>query len=111
MSARRHEAGKCEGCGQRTDRIARAGSPSGGPVHSIRKNSFLPGSGPTDLHYGKNGLVLSGVERTGPPSGGPARVVRRGWAGCGRERGANRATGTRSAETAGSASMIGLAGG
>ena len=32
---------------------------SGGPVRSIRKNHVLPGSGPTDLHYGKNGHVLS----------------------------------------------------
>ena len=30
------------------------------------------GSGPPDLHYGKNVFVLSGVERTGPPGGGPA---------------------------------------
>ena len=33
----------------------------------------LPGSGPTDLHFGKNGIVLSGFERTGPPDGCPAR--------------------------------------
>jgi hypothetical protein len=63
-----------------------------------------------DLHYGKNGLILSGVERTGPPNGGPARVARRGRAGGGQERGANRATGTRSAETDETASMIGPAG-
>ena len=31
----------------------RAGPPSGGQVRSIRKNIVLPGSGPTDLHYGK----------------------------------------------------------
>ena len=36
----------------------RAGPPSGGPVRSIRKNIVLPGSGPTDLHYGKNGYDL-----------------------------------------------------
>ena len=36
----------------------RAGLPSGGLVRSIRKNIVLPGSGPTDLHYGKNGYVL-----------------------------------------------------
>ena len=64
----------------------------GGPVRSIRKNHVLPGSGPSDLHYGKNGYVLSGVERTGPPDGGPARVVRRGRAGAGGERGADRLT-------------------
>jgi hypothetical protein len=49
--------------------------------------------------------------RTGPTDGGPARVARRGWAGGGRERGADRATRTRSAETGESASMIGPAGG
>ena len=75
-----------------TGRNERAGPPSGGPVRSIRKNHVLPGSGPTDLHYGKNGIVLSGVERTGPPGGGPARVARRGRAGAGGERGADRAT-------------------
>ena len=37
----------------------RAGPPSGRPVCSIRKNIVLPGSGPTDLHYGKNGYVLA----------------------------------------------------
>ena len=83
---------------------------AGRPVRSIRKNIVLPGSGPTDLHFGKNDLVLSGVERTGPPSGGPARVARCGRAGGGRERGADRATKTRSAETDESASMIGPAG-
>ena len=41
----------------RTGRIERAGPPPGGPVRSIRKNNVLPGSGPTDLHYGKNGYV------------------------------------------------------
>ncbi len=46
-----------EGCGQLTGRIERAGPPPGGPVRSIRKNNVLPGSGPTDLHYGKNGYV------------------------------------------------------
>jgi hypothetical protein len=81
-----------------TDRIARAGPPSGGPVRSIRKNSVLPGSCSTDHHYGKHCLVLSGVERTGPIGGGPARVARRWWAGGGRERGTDRATRTRSAE-------------
>ena len=55
--------------------------------------------------------VLSGVERTGPPGGGPARVARRERAGGGRERGADRATRTRSAETGDSRSMIGPAGG
>ena len=35
----------------------RAGPPSGGPVRSIRKNIVLPCSGPTDLHYGKNGYI------------------------------------------------------
>ena len=74
----------------------RAGPPSGGPVRSIRKNIVLPGSGPTDLHYGKNGYVLSGVERTGPPGGGPARVTGRRAPG---ERGAYRSTGHRSTET------------
>jgi hypothetical protein len=55
--------------------------------------------------------VLSGVERTGPTGGGPARVARRRRAGGGWERGADRATRTRSAETDESASMIGPAGG
>ncbi len=34
---------------------------AGGPVLSIRKNSVLPGSSSTDsdLHYGKNGDILS----------------------------------------------------
>ena len=48
---------------------------AGRPVRSIRKNNVLPGSGPTDLLFGKNDLVLSGVERTGPTGGGPARVT------------------------------------
>ena len=30
---------------------------AGRPVRSIRKNNVLPGSGPTDLHFGKNDLV------------------------------------------------------
>jgi hypothetical protein len=38
----------------------RTGPPPGWPVRSIRKNNVLPGSGPTDLHYGKNGYVLPG---------------------------------------------------
>ena len=81
--ARPGSSRECGGCGQRTGRIERAGPPPGGPVRSIRKNNVLPGSGPTDLHYGKNGYVLSGVERTGPPGGGPARVARRERAGGG----------------------------
>ncbi len=40
-----------------TGRKGRAGSPPGGPVRSIRKNNILPGSCPTDLHFGKNGIV------------------------------------------------------
>ena len=38
-------------------------APTGGPVRSIRKNHFLPGSGPTERFrsYGKNGIV-HGVE-------------------------------------------------
>jgi hypothetical protein len=60
--------------------------------------------------------VLSGVERTGPPGGGPGRVqrtkpvARAAARGGGRERGAHRATRTRSAETDESMSMIGPAG-
>ena len=41
----------------RPRRATRAGPPPGGPVRSIRKNNVLPGSGPTDLHYGKNVYV------------------------------------------------------
>ena len=51
------QAGNVWGCGQGTERRERAGPPPGGPVRSIRKNNVLPGSGPTDLHYGKNGYV------------------------------------------------------
>ncbi len=60
-----------------------------------------------------NVTVLSGVDRTGPTDGGPARVARRGRTGGGRERGADRETRTRSAETDESAraSIIGPAGG
>ena len=39
----------------------RAGPPSGGAVRSIRKNIVLAGSDLTDLHYGKNGYVHSGI--------------------------------------------------
>ena len=39
-----------------------AGPPSGGQVHSIRKNIVLPCSGPMDLHYGKNCYVQVGTE-------------------------------------------------
>ena len=59
----------CERCGQeRKDlQVTRRpggpapGQPSGGPVpvHSIQKNHVLPGFGPTDLYYGKNGYVLT----------------------------------------------------
>ena len=53
-------------------------------LRSIGKNSVLPGSGPTDLHYGKNGLVLFGVlKRIGPTGSDPARVARHGRAGQG----------------------------
>ncbi len=38
-NARLGSSRKCGGCGQRTDRIERAGPPLGGPVRSIRKNS------------------------------------------------------------------------
>ena len=65
--------------------LARAGPPPSGPDRSIRKNIVLPGYGPSGLHYGKNGYVLSGVERSGPLGGGPARATRGGGA---RERGA-----------------------
>jgi hypothetical protein len=40
-------------------RKERAGPPPGGPVRSIPKNLVLPGSCPMDLHFGKNGIVLS----------------------------------------------------
>jgi hypothetical protein len=111
--ARSGPSRECERCRHRTGRRERAGPPPGGPIRSSRKNNDLPGSGPQamDLHYGKNGYVLSGVERTGPTDGGPARVVRRGWAGggWGRGHGVYRATRTRSAETDESASIIGPA--
>ena len=75
MFARRLEAGKSGGSGQRTGGIDTGRTAAGRPVRSIRKNNVLPGSGPTDLHYGKNGYVLSGVERTGPRGGGrPAAI-------------------------------------
>jgi hypothetical protein len=67
--------------------------------------------------YGGQGkglqTVLSGVERTvtGPTGGGLARVARRGRVGGGWERGADRATRTRSVKTDESASMIGPAAG
>ena len=56
-------AWECEGCGHGPGGVTRAGPPSGGPVQvrSIRKNHVLPGSGPTDLHYGKNGYVRCSV--------------------------------------------------
>ena len=54
-----------------------------GRIVSIRKNIVLPGYGPSGLHYGKNGYVLSGVERSGPPGGGPARVAQTGAGGRG----------------------------
>ena len=50
-------------------RKERAGPPPGGPVRKIRKNSVLPGSGPTDLHFGKNGIVHKNIILPGP--GGP----------------------------------------
>ena len=53
----------------------------------------------TNSSPGPRQRVLSGVERTGPPGGGPARVARHGRAGGGRERGADRATRTRSADS------------
>ena len=59
MFARRLEAGKCGGSGQRTGGIDTGRTAAGRPVRSIRKNNVLPGSGPTDLHYGKNGYVPS----------------------------------------------------
>ena len=48
--------------------------------------TFLPSSstqpdvfGPCrDIHYGRNGNVLSRLEETGPPDGGPARVAQTG---------------------------------
>ena len=51
------QAGNVWGCGQGTERRERAGPPPGGQVRSILKNNVLPGSCPTDLHYGKNGHV------------------------------------------------------
>ena len=38
--------------------LTRSGPPSGGPDRSIRKNNVPSGSGPSDLHYGRNGDVL-----------------------------------------------------
>jgi hypothetical protein len=51
------QPGTCRVVDKEPKRRERAGPPSGGPDHSIRKNNVLPGSGPTDLHYG-NGHVL-----------------------------------------------------
>ena len=50
----------------RTGRNDRTGPPLGGPVRSIRKNSVLPGYGPSDLHFGKNGNVQH--KRSSPPT-------------------------------------------
>ena len=38
--------------------LTRSGPPSGGPDRSIRKNNVPSGSGPSGLHYGRNGDVL-----------------------------------------------------
>ena len=45
--------------------LTRGGPQLGGPVRSIRKNHVLPGSGPTELHYGKNGYVRCTVLKFG----------------------------------------------
>ncbi len=65
------QAGNVWGCGQGTERRERAGPPPGGPVRSIRKNSVLPGSCPTDLHYGKNGYVHTNKKSGWPGARGP----------------------------------------
>ena len=39
---------------------------TGGPDRSIRKNNVPSGSGPSGLHYRRNGFLPSGVERNGP---------------------------------------------
>jgi hypothetical protein len=58
VSARRHEAGKCGDVDKEPKRGIDTGRTAAGrPVRSIRKNNVLPGSGPTDLHFGKNDLV------------------------------------------------------
>ena len=49
--------------------LTRSGPPSGGPDRSIRKNNVPSGSGPSGLHYGRNGDVLTGVDGTGPRTG------------------------------------------
>ena len=63
--------------------MTRAGPPSGGPDRSIRKNNDPSGSGPSGLHYERNGHGLSEVERTGQTDGGPACVAQLGQAAAG----------------------------
>ncbi len=47
---------------------------AGRPVRSIRKNNVLPGSGPTDLHFEKNDLVLSSWQDSSPQVSEPRRL-------------------------------------
>ena len=68
------------------EHCGRTGPPSGaGPVRSIRKSIVLPGSGPTDLYYGKNVtiMILPVVEVSRPGTGlnepaGSVQVFRAG---------------------------------
>ena len=48
--------------GNRIKGIDEGRTAAGRPVRSIRKNNVLPGSGPTDLHFGKNDLVPSNAD-------------------------------------------------
>jgi hypothetical protein len=50
----------------RKRRIDAGRTAAGRPVRSIRKNNVLPDSGPTDLHFGKNDLVLAEFHRRIP---------------------------------------------
>ena len=61
--------------------LIRAGPPPGGPVRSVRKEqTFFPGSGPTDLRYGKDGLrslvsrARAGVVKLSESGGLPAMM-------------------------------------
>jgi hypothetical protein len=57
--ARRLEAGNMRGMWTTEPKkgIDTGLAAAGRPVRSIRKNNVLPGSGPTDLHFGKNDIV------------------------------------------------------
>ena len=66
--------------GRERDVSVRAGRPPGGPVRSTGPGKNTRSSRVTSalrafVPFGKNGIVLSGIERTGPPGWRPARSV------------------------------------